>query len=107
MRYSTGLDTRGTWATDSNGRDMQRRRRNHRDDWRFKNVTEEPVASNYYPFGSVATLTGDARAGFHLLTDRSQGVGSIRDGELEAMGVKIDVVDLADPAALNSGVSQQ
>ena len=85
MRYSTGLDTRGTWATDSNGRDMQRRRRNHRDDWRFKNVTEEPVASNYYPFGSVATLTGDARAGFHLLTDRSQGVGSVRDGELEAM----------------------
>ena len=64
---------------------MQRRRRNHRDDWRFKNVTEEPVASNYYPFGSVATLTGDKRAGFHLLTDRSQGVGSVRDGELEAM----------------------
>jgi len=85
VRYSTGLATGGTWATDSNGRDMQPRRRDHRDDWTFKNASEEPVSSNYYPFGSIATLTGDERAGFHLLTDRSQGVGSIRDGELEAM----------------------
>ena len=85
VRYSTGLATGGTWATDSNGRDMQPRRRDHRDDWTFRNASEEPVSSNYYPFGSIATLTGDERAGFHLLTDRSQGVGSIRDGELEAM----------------------
>ena len=66
VRYSTDLATGGTWATDSNGRDMQPRRRDHRDDWTFRNASEEPVSSNYYPFGSIATLTGDERAGFHL-----------------------------------------
>ena len=55
---------------------MQRRRRDHRDDWDLK-VTE-PVAGNYVPFGSVATLTGDPHAALHLLPDRSQGVASIR-----------------------------
>ena len=48
------------------------------------NVTE-PVAGNYVPCGSVATLTGDPDAALHVLPDRSQGVASINDGELEAM----------------------
>lgn len=85
LRYSTGLETEGKWATDSNGRDMQLRRRNHRDDYPYsREALEEPVSSNYYPFGSVATLIAEA-AGVHLLTDRSQGVASLQDGELEAM----------------------
>mmetsp|Transcript_18225 Transcript_18225/g.45299 ORF Transcript_18225/g.45299 Transcript_18225/m.45299 type:complete len:543 (-) Transcript_18225:104-1732(-) len=83
VRYSTGLNTEGTWATDANGRDMQRRHRDHRDDWTL-NVSE-PVAGNYVPCGSVATLTGDPRAALHVLPDRSQGVASIQDGQLEAM----------------------
>ena len=84
VRYATGLKTNGRWATDANGRDMQVRRRDHRDDWTL-NVTE-PVAGNYVPCGSVASLSAeDADAALHLMPDRSQGVASIADGELEAM----------------------
>jgi hypothetical protein len=35
-RYTAGLKTSGRWATDANGRDMQRRLRNRRDDWDLK-----------------------------------------------------------------------
>ena len=83
LRYTTGLETKGQWATDANGRDMQRRRRDSRDDWTL--TVTEPVAGNYVPAGSVASLIGDETASFHLLPDRSQGVASIADGELEAM----------------------
>ena len=83
VRYTTGLKTNGQWATDANGRDMMRRRRDTRDDWTL-NVTE-PVAGNYVPAGSIASLIGDDSATFHILPDRSQGVASIVDGELEAM----------------------
>lgn len=34
-RYSTGLTTNGTWASDSNGRDMITRRRNYRESFNY------------------------------------------------------------------------
>jgi Glycosyl hydrolases family 38 C-terminal domain/Glycosyl hydrolases family 38 C-terminal beta sandwich domain len=46
----------------------------------------EPVAGNYYPMTAAAYLRDEARGiQLSLLTDRSQGVASIRDGEIEAM----------------------
>lgn len=41
-RYTTNIATAGVWYTDSNGREMIRRQRNHRPTWKL-NVTE-PVA---------------------------------------------------------------
>ena len=82
VRYAAGLATRGAWATDANGRDMQTRERDRREDWTL-NVTE-PVAGNYYPCTSVVAAE-DASAGMHVVLDRSQGAASLRDGEIETM----------------------
>ena len=84
VRYASGLATRGAFATDANGRDMQTRRRDRREDW-ILNVTE-PVAGNYYPCASIVAVE-DAPQGFgmHVVLDRSQGAASLRDGEIETM----------------------
>lgn len=41
------LDNGGVWYTDSNGRELIRRQRNHRDTWNLTNY--EPVVQNYFP----------------------------------------------------------
>ena len=82
VRYAADLATRGAWATDANGGDMQTRRRDGREDWTLD--ATEPVAGNYYPCTSVVAAE-DATAGMHVVVDRSQGVASLRDGEIETM----------------------
>jgi hypothetical protein len=52
--YSSPLQTNGELLTDSNGRRLLRRRRDARPTWRL-NVTE-PVAGNFYPVTSLASL---------------------------------------------------
>ncbi len=74
----------GAFYTDSNGRQTMRRTRNHRPTWTL-NVTE-PVSGNYYPVNSRASVAGEEDGTLlTVLTDRSQGGTSMRDGELELM----------------------
>jgi lysosomal alpha-mannosidase len=47
LQYKTGLESGDMFYTDSNGREIQPRRRNYSPTWPL-NVTE-PVAGNYYP----------------------------------------------------------
>jgi hypothetical protein len=47
VRYVSNLTSKDVFYTDANGREMQRRRRNHRPTWEL-NVTE-PVSGNFYP----------------------------------------------------------
>ncbi len=63
-----------------------RRARNSRPTWTL-NVTE-PVSGNYYPVNArIGVLENTERTGRSMvvLTDRSQGGTSMRDGEVELM----------------------
>merc|ERR1719266_2193712 len=83
-KYSTDLNTKGTFYTDANGRQMMKRVRDKRPTWDL-NVTE-PVAGNYYPINSRMYIKDDASdQQFTILTDRSQGGSSMQDGGMEIM----------------------
>ena len=51
MKYTSGLASGGTFHTDANGREMQRRERDARPTWALD--VHEPVAGNYYPLTSA------------------------------------------------------
>jgi len=77
-RYTTDFTNEGTFYTDSNGRQSVLRSRSK--------SQKDPIASNYYPITSHIFLT-DSKSGYtmNLLTDRAQGGGSIKDGQLEIL----------------------
>lgn len=54
LRYGTNLSTGDVFYTDSNGREMQRRKLNHRDTWDLE-VTE-PISGNYYPITAAVAI---------------------------------------------------
>ena len=83
-RFDTSLASNATWWTDANGREMQERIRNYRKTWPLTNT--EPVAGNYYPVNSRIFIQ-DKQKGlqFTVLTDRSQGGSSLKDGSVEVM----------------------
>jgi lysosomal alpha-mannosidase len=83
-RFDTDLASSGMWYTDANGREMQERIRNHRNTWTLNNT--EPVAGNYYPVNSRISIQDKTkRVQFTVLTDRSQGGSSLKDGSVELM----------------------
>ncbi len=51
VKYTSGLASGGTFYTDANGREMQRRERDARPTWTLD--VHEPVAGNYYPLTSA------------------------------------------------------
>lgn len=83
-RFDSNLKSDSVFYTDANGREMQRRVRNHRATWLLNNT--EPVAGNYYPVNSRIFLQ-DMHQDIQLtiLNDRSQGGSSLKDGSLELM----------------------
>ncbi|XP_008583190.1 PREDICTED: lysosomal alpha-mannosidase [Galeopterus variegatus] len=81
-RFDTQLETKGHFYTDSNGREILKRRRDYRPTWNLNQT--EPVAGNYYPVNSRIYIT-DGNMQLTVLTDRSQGGSSLRDGSLELM----------------------
>nr|XP_051693852.1 lysosomal alpha-mannosidase isoform X6 [Oryctolagus cuniculus] len=81
-RFDMPLDTKGYFYTDSNGREILKRRRNYRPTWNLNQT--EPVAGNYYPVNTRIYIT-DGKKQLTVLTDRSQGGSSLQDGSLELM----------------------
>ena len=81
-RFDTNIQSGGRFYTDANGREMKLRVRDHRETWKL-NVTE-PVAGNYYPVNSRIFIN-DTNAQLCVMSDRSQGGGSITDGSIEIM----------------------
>lgn len=81
-RFSTNIGSAGTFYTDSNGREMIKRQRNHRDTWDVS--LAEKISGNYYPVTTKIALE-DKNARLAILTDRSQGGSSLADGDLELM----------------------
>ncbi|NWT63105.1 MA2B1 mannosidase, partial [Erythrocercus mccallii] len=81
-RFQTPLRTAGRFYTDSNGRQVLERRRDHRPTWNLSQ--SEPVAGNYYPVNTRIFIR-DRKVQLTVLTDRSQGGSSVLDGSLELM----------------------
>jgi len=83
-RFDTDLATDKTFYTDANGREVLKRVRDYRPTWNLQQT--EPVAGNYFPVNSRIYVQ-DMKRGVQLtvLTDRSQGGGSIHDGQLELL----------------------
>lgn len=89
MRFDTDIASNGVFYTDSNGREMLRRQRDHRDTWNLTLL--EKVSGNYYPVTAKIAIQDDTRR-FALLTDRAQGGSSLADGSLELMvNVKLKI----------------
>uniref|UniRef100_A0A3Q0SVF1 Alpha-mannosidase n=1 Tax=Amphilophus citrinellus TaxID=61819 RepID=A0A3Q0SVF1_AMPCI len=81
-RLDTSIKTSGYFYTDSNGREMLQRKKDFRPTWNLKQ--SEPIAGNYYPINSRAYIKDDVDQ-LTVVTDRSQGGGSIQNGSLEIM----------------------
>lgn len=89
-RYYSNLNSSGEFYTDSNGREMLKRKRDYRPTWKVK--LQEEVSGNYYPITSKISLKDEERRfKLSLLTDRAQGGTSMKDGEIEMM-VKLIVL---------------
>ena len=50
IRYDTDIDNGRKYYTDSNGREVLERIRDHRPTWPY--VVDEPISGNYYPINS-------------------------------------------------------
>lgn len=82
--YETDLKNGGHFYTDANGRQMMHRLVNHRDDFDIK--VEEPITSNYYPVTSRIALRDEKKSlQLTVMTDRSQGGTSVKEGAIELM----------------------
>ncbi|XP_031630105.1 lysosomal alpha-mannosidase-like [Contarinia nasturtii] len=81
-RFDTDIESNGIFYTDSNGREMLKRVRNHRDTWNLTLL--ESISGNYYPVTAKIAIEDTTRR-FAILTDRAQGGSSLTDGSLELM----------------------
>ncbi|XP_059047335.1 lysosomal alpha-mannosidase-like [Achroia grisella] len=84
IRYSTDLDNKGVFYTDSNGRQTLKRIRNSRASFELGN--QDPVAGNFYPVTSkiyIEDLKRNIR--FSVFNDRAQGGSSLSDGQIDLM----------------------
>lgn len=88
-RFSAPILSNGDFFTDSNGREILKRKRNFRETWNIQQ--EEFVSGNYYPVTTKIAIE-DANSRLAVLNDRAQGGSSIFDGTVELM-VRIFVVD--------------
>ncbi|CAK9820569.1 Lysosomal alpha-mannosidase [Anthophora plagiata] len=83
-RYSSNLNSTGEFYTDSNGREMLKRKRNYRPTWKLD--LKEEISGNYYPVTSKISLKDEENLlKLSVLTDRAQGGTSLKDGEIEMM----------------------
>ncbi|GAB0091340.1 Alpha-mannosidase [Sergentomyia squamirostris] len=81
-RFSSDIQSARTFYTDSNGREMIKRIRDHRDTWNL--LLEEEIAGNYYPV-TTNIVVEDGKKRLSVMTDRAQGGSSLIDGSVELM----------------------
>lgn len=82
VEYNTDLFSSAEFFTDSNGRQVLKRRLFQRPMWNL--TTLEAVAGNYYPVTNRIHIS-DRTHRFTVLTDRAQGGSSLKDGQIELM----------------------
>lgn len=81
-RFDTDIKSNSVFYTDSNGREMIQRRRNHRETWNVE--LNETVSGNYYPITARIAIE-DENTRLAILNDRAQGGSSMTDGSIEIM----------------------
>lgn len=85
VKYSSGLQSKETFYTDSNGKEMVKRVRNKRGPtYPSPYNISEPVAGNYYPVNALISIDDGANE-LAVITDVSQGGSSLADGSVELM----------------------
>lgn len=82
IQMNNDIENKGIFYTDSNAREFIRRKRSQRSSYQFQEF--EPIAGNYYPV-TAAIFIEDEEASMTILTDRSQGGSSLKDGSIELM----------------------
>jgi hypothetical protein len=80
----------GTFYTDSNGLEMQKRILNYRPTWDLVNTNYkdslENVTANYFPVQSAISMKDiNSERMFTVMNDRSQGGSALSDGTIEFM----------------------
>lgn len=98
--FETSIQSNKTFYTDANGRQMMKRVVDYRPTWELQQT--EPVAGNYYPVNSRILLKDVAKKiQLTILTDRSQGGASLRNGHVELMlhrrTISDDALGVAEP----------
>lgn len=81
-RFYTTIKSDSVFYTDSNGREMLKRVRNHRDTWDVEVYEKE--SGNYYPVTTKIAIEDDEHR-LSVLNDRAQGGSSLMDGVVELM----------------------
>ncbi|CAF4699968.1 unnamed protein product [Rotaria socialis] len=82
VRYDTDIQSKSTYYTDANGREVLERKVDYRPTWNY--TVNENISGNYYPISSRIWIKDEQRQ-LTVLTDRSEGGGSIHDGSIEIM----------------------
>ncbi|CAF1191139.1 unnamed protein product [Rotaria sordida] len=82
IRYNTNINSGSKYYTDANGREVLERIRDHRPTWPY--FVDERISGNYYPINSRIWIRDNDHQ-LTILTDRSEGGGSMYDGSIEIM----------------------
>ncbi len=83
-RFTTKLASEKEFYTDSNGRQILKRRIDSRESFHV-NITD-PISGNYYPINTQISIKDESTdKQLTILVDRAQGGASLRDGQLELM----------------------
>jgi len=91
-RFSSCMQSTGTFYTDSNGREFIQRKGNYRPTWNLE--VYEPVAGNYYPVNAAIYVEDESKkSALAVAVDRSQGGASLQDGSVELMVHRRTLVD--------------
>lgn len=81
-RFSTNIQSESVFYTDSNGRDMMKRKRGERETWEVEMF--EKISGNYYPITTRIAIE-DSNYRLAVFTDRAEGGSSMLDGTVELM----------------------
>ncbi|KAH8324897.1 hypothetical protein KR074_011408 [Drosophila pseudoananassae] len=81
--FSSGIESKGVFYTDANGRELLKREKDQREDFTSE-LAVQPTAGNYYPITSRIALQ-DSKKRLAILNDRAQGGSSMKDGQIELM----------------------
>ena len=85
------FDNNGTFYTDANGLEMQKRKLNYRPTWDLDIDLSEGsptanTAANYYPITSAISMKDLASDRvFTVMNDRTQGGSALKPGNIELM----------------------
>jgi len=110
-RFSTNLETKKVFYTDSNGRQTIKRKIDSRES--FDYLPTELVAGNYYPINSHIYVKDSFKdRQLTVLVDRAQGGASLKNGQLEVMVHRrlthedgIGINEILDDGSINRGTN--